>query len=198
MIHGKACFCRGKQLMKKKLGSVNALYPMPVVLVGANIEGKPNYTTIAHVGIMTIDCIAVSSNKTHYINAGIKANQTFSVNIPSEDLVRQTDYCGMVSGRTEDKSLLFENFYGTLRTAPMIEDCPLNMECQLVETVDIGAYNVFIGQVIETWCDEACLTDEKVDLAKVKPFLFDMPRKCYWRIGEPFAQPWSVGKDLRK
>ncbi len=183
--------------MKRKVGAVNCLYPMPTVLVGANVGGKPNYATIAHVGIATIDCIAISSHKTHYTNIGIRENKTFSVNIPSEDLVRLTDYCGTVSGRKEDKSLLFENFYGTLRTAPMIAGCPLNMECQLVETVDIGAYDFFIGQVIETWCEDSCLTGDKIDLEKVKPFLFDMPRKSYWRLGPPFAACWSAGKDVK-
>jgi flavin reductase (DIM6/NTAB) family NADH-FMN oxidoreductase RutF len=72
------------------------------------------------------------------------------------------------------------------------------MECQLIETVDIRAYDVFIGQIIETWCEESCLAEDKIDIEKVKPFLFDMPRKAYWRLGEPFAQSWNVGKDLRK
>ena len=132
-------------VMKKKLGAVNALYPMPTVLVGANVAGKPNYVTIAHVGIVTLDCIAISFHKTHYTNTGIKENSTFSVNIPSEDMVKEADYCGTVTGRKVDKSQLFENFYGTLRTAPMIARCPLNMACQLIDTVNVGAYDFFIG-----------------------------------------------------
>ena len=98
--------------MKVKLGAKNCLYPMPTTIVGANVNSKPNYIAIAHVGIMDHGSISVSLNRAHYTNAGIKENQTFSVNIPSVDMVKETDYCGLVSGKNQDKSRVFECFYG--------------------------------------------------------------------------------------
>ncbi len=74
-------------------------------------------------------------NKRHYTNTGIRKNGTFSVNIPSAEMVKETDYCGLLSGKDVDKAELFENFYGKLWTAPMIEECPLNIECRLIKTV---------------------------------------------------------------
>ena len=82
--------------MKIELGAKNCLYPLPTTLIGALVNGKPNYTTIAHVGIVDPGSVSLGMNKSHYINAGIKTNKTFSVNIPSTKLVKETDYCGLV------------------------------------------------------------------------------------------------------
>ena len=95
--------------MKVKLGPVNTLYPLPTTLVGALVDGKPNYITIAHVGIMDLGSISLGMNKVHYTNAGIKENKTFSVNLPSVELVKETDYCGLVSGKNVDKGELHGN-----------------------------------------------------------------------------------------
>jgi flavin reductase (DIM6/NTAB) family NADH-FMN oxidoreductase RutF len=93
--------------MKRILGSRNVLYPLPTVLVGANVDGKPNYTAIAHLGVLDFSTVAVSMGRIHHTNLGIKQNKTFSINIPSVRHVRETDYCGLVSGRDADKGALF-------------------------------------------------------------------------------------------
>ena len=183
--------------MKTELGAKNCLYPLPTVLVGALVRGRPNYMTLAHVGIMDLKTVSLGMNKTHYTKAGIFENRTFSVNIPSEDMVEKTDYCGLVSGRTVDKSALFKTFYGKLRTAPMIEECPVNMECRLVKNVDFPAHDVFMGEVVATYCDDAVLDGMgRLDYALLKPILFTMGDAGYWKLGERFAMAWSVGKGL--
>ena len=184
-------------MMKAKLGAVNCLYPMPTTLVGANVNGKPNFITIAHVGIMDLGSISLSMNEVHYTNAGIKENGTFSVNIPSVEMVKETDYCGLVSGKHVDKSQLFETFYGKLGTAPMIKECPINLECRLIQTVDFPKHDVFVGEVVEAYCDEQCLTDGVVDFSKVQPILFVMNDRSYWKLGERFAKSWNIGKELK-
>ena len=88
--------------MKKKLDGINVLYPTPTTIVGAMVDGRPNFLTIAHIGIVNHAkpfLISVSLGKVHYTNAGINENKAFSVNIPSEDLVVETDYVGIVSGK---------------------------------------------------------------------------------------------------
>ncbi len=144
--------------MKVKLGVKNCLYPMPTTIVGALVHGKPNYVTIAHVGIMELNSISLGMNKSHYTNHGIKQNKTFSVNIPSAKIVKETDHCGLVSGKNDDKTAIFTTFYGSLQTAPMIEQCCINMECELVRTIDFPNHDVFIGRIMETYCDESVLT----------------------------------------
>ena len=184
--------------MKKLLGAKNCLYPLPTVLVGANVGGKPNYLAIAHVGIMDLGSVSLGMNKVHYTNAGIKENGTFSINMPTAALVRETDYCGLVSGKNADKAALFETFYGALKTAPMIRQCPLNMECRLIKTVDFPRHDIFIGEVVETHCDEQFLDDGLPDIGKIQPILFVMSDRSYYRLGERFAEAWSVGKELMK
>jgi flavin reductase (DIM6/NTAB) family NADH-FMN oxidoreductase RutF len=185
--------------MKKALGVKNCMYPMPVTLIGANVDGKPNYITIAHVGIMDFSHVCVSMGKVHYTNAGIKANNTFAVNIPSTDMVKETDYCGLVSGRKADKGAVFETFYGKLETAPMIKECPINMECRLALTVDMPNHDVFVGEIIEAYCEEDIVAGEDmVDFSKSDPILFAMYDKSYFKLGERFASAWSAGKELIK
>ena len=183
--------------MKINLGARNCLYPLPTTLVGANVNGKPNYITIAHVGIADPSSVSLGMAKVHYTNIGIKENGTFSVNIPTVDMVRETDYCGLVSGRNNDKSLLFECFYGKLGTAPMIEQCAINMECRLMQTIDLPHHDLFIGEVFETYCDEKYLTDGIVDFSMVSPILFAMNDRSYWKLGEQFAKAWDIGKELK-
>jgi flavin reductase (DIM6/NTAB) family NADH-FMN oxidoreductase RutF len=184
--------------MREKLGALNALYPTPTTIVGAIVDGKPNFITIAHIGIMTINHISLGMNKIHYTNAGIKENKTFSVCLPSENLVVETDYCGIVTGKKTDKSTIFEVFYGELKTAPMIEGCPVCMECKLERIVDFQTHDVFVGEIVQTFADESVLTDNKVDISKLKPLLFDMSSKKYWALGDEIAQCWNVGKELTK
>ena len=180
--------------MKIDIGSKNCLYPMPTTLVGALVNEKPNYLPIAHVGIMDLGSVSLGMGKVHFTNAGIKANGTFSINIPSVDLVQETDYCGLVSGKNVDKSKIFETFYGILKTAPMIRKCPINMECKLVQTVDFARHDIFIGEVIEAYSEEEYMTDGIVDISKVRPILFVMDDRSYWTLGNRFAQAWHIGK----
>lgn len=184
--------------MKVTLGAKNCLYPTLTTLVGANVNGKPNYITIAYVGIMDHHSISLGMNKSHYTNAGIKENGTFSVNVPSVAMVKKTDYFGLVSGKRVDKAALVESFYGKLETAPMIKECSINMECKLIQVVDFPKHDVFVGTVVETYCDEAILKDGVVDLDQVQPILFAMHGPSYYKLGERFAQAWSIGKELKK
>jgi flavin reductase (DIM6/NTAB) family NADH-FMN oxidoreductase RutF len=182
---------------KIELGAKNCLYPLPTTIVGSLVTGKPNYTTIAHVGIMDMGSVSLGMNKNHYTNPGIKTNGAFSVNIPSVKMVKQTDYCGLFSGKTKDKAALFKTFYGKLKTAPMIEECTVNMECELIKTVDFPSHDVFVGKVAATYCDESVLSDGKLDFAKVQPILFVMNDRSYYKLGDKFAKAWDVGKELR-
>ena len=184
--------------MKIELGSKNCLYPMPTVLVGALVDKKPNYLAIAHVGIMDLESVSLGMNKRHYTNTGIRTNKTFSINIPSTTMVKETDYCGLVSGKDNKKADLFKTFYGKLKTAPMIEQCVINMECELIKTVDFPNHDIFIGKITNTFCEETVLTDGEVDFEKVQPILFAMNDQSYYSIGKKFAKAWSVGKELKK
>jgi flavin reductase (DIM6/NTAB) family NADH-FMN oxidoreductase RutF len=182
----------------QQLGPVNALYPTPTVLVGATVNEIPNFITIAHIGIMTLSEISLGMGKIHHTNAGIKENKTFSVCLPSEDLMVQTDYCGIMTGKNTDKADLFDIFFGELKTAPMIRECPVCMECSLERIVDFENHDVFIGTVHQTYAHKSVLIDGNIDIAKVRPLLFDMNSKKYWALGDALGKCWNVGKQLKR
>lgn len=182
--------------MKVELEPRNVLDPMPTVLVGALVDGKPNYLAIAWVGIVGRNMISVTLNKRHYTNQGIKENKSFSVNVPSARMVEETDYCGLVSGRDVDKGALFKTFYGKLQTAPMIEECPLNAECRLINHIESPTHDLFIGEVVTTYCDDNVLQENSVDVARVDPIFLNMSHRTYLRVSERVANAFEVGKKL--
>jgi flavin reductase (DIM6/NTAB) family NADH-FMN oxidoreductase RutF len=187
--------------MKIKIGSQNVLYPMPVTIVGALVNGKVNFLNVAHTGILNAAAphlISIGLGKVHYTNAGIRENKTFSVNILSQDMMVQMDYVGIVSGRTIDKAGVFETFFGELKTAPLIQNCPLTMECRLHDTYETKTHDVFIGEIVATYADESVLTNGRVDLAKVRPLMFDRSSKKYWSLGQAVGDCWSVGKQYKQ
>jgi flavin reductase (DIM6/NTAB) family NADH-FMN oxidoreductase RutF len=188
-------------MKKEKIGPKTFLYPMPTVIVGALIDGKPNYETIAFCSAVQVRpaMIAISSHKEHLTNKGIEENKTFSINIPSEEMIKVTDYIGIHSGRKIDKSKLFKSFTGKLETAPMIEECPVNLECRLVKTVDIGGPDMlFIGEVVEAYCQEQYMTNGLPDMSKIKPILFSMHDNKYYGVGNDIGKAWSIGKEFTK
>jgi len=185
---------------KTKLGAGSYLLPMPVVLVGAKVNDLPNFLTIAYVGIMshTPAMIEIALRKGRFSSDGIKKNKSFSVNAASVALLEATDYCGIYSGAKVDKSQLFEVFYGDLKTAPMIMESPLNLECRLAEVLDLGgSHEVFVGEIVEAYSSEEYLSDGRLDLKKIQPIVFDGSSTSYWELGEKLARAFHVGKDYK-
>lgn len=184
---------------KINLGAKIASYPMPVVLVGANVKSKTNFLAVGWfmAAAHTPPKVAVALNKAHYTNQGIKENKTFSVCVPSEDMIEATDYCGLFSGHKADKSGIFDVFYGDLKTAPMITECPVNLECRLDKVIDNGSNEMFIGDVVSTYTEERYLTDGTIDFEKVRPFMLSLDDRNYHGLGEPIAKAWNVGKNYK-
>ena len=184
----------------KSIGPVNALYPMPTTLVGATVNNKPNFLAVAHVGILnhgTPQYLSIGLAKFHYSNIGIHENKTFSICLPSEDLMVETDYCGIMTGKKTDKGVLFDIFYGELETAPMIRECPVSMELKLHDVLDFQTHDVFVGELVQTYVSETVLTEGNIDMTLLRPLLFDMASKKYWSLGQPLGNCWNAGKALK-
>ncbi len=185
---------------KMNIGKEASLYPMPVTLVGANVRGKANFMVAAWVSRVNSRpaIFAAALNKTHYTPEGIRENQTFSINIPGADMVETTDYCGLVSGRERDKSKLFKVFYGETKTAPMIQECPLCIECKIVHIHELPTNSIYVGEVVATFTEETYMSEGKPDVQKIKPFVLTMPDNRYWGLGNPIGKAWGAGKRLKK
>jgi len=188
-------------MKKATLGPMTLLYPKPALLIGADVDGKPNFMTAAWAGIANLapPLLSVAIRRERYTYRGIEENRTFSVNIPSEDLVTEADYCGLVSGRKNDKPAAcgFTVFYAKLRTAPLIEQCPVNLECRLVQKLDFKTHVLCIGAIEEVHVNEDCLTDGKPDVKKVRPLVFTSGyENAYYGLGDRLAPAYHVGKKL--
>lgn len=182
--------------MKKKIGPATFLYPMPAVLIGALVDGRPNFMTAAWCGVACSvpPCISVAVQPVRHTFKGIKENMTFSVNVPSAGMAKEVDFCGIYSGAKEDKSKIFNLFYGSIETAPLIEECPINLECRVARDLELGSHILFIGEVVETHVSESCLTDGKINTESVDPLTFTFPTRRYHRLGEAVAKAFSIGK----
>ena len=183
---------------KIQLNTETICYPMPCSLVGVNVGGKPNYLTVAWFGMVNVKppYLMIALGKAHHTNPGIKENGTFSVNIPSVAMAEVTDYCGLVSGKKCDKAKMFETFYGKLKTAPMIKECPFNVECKVVQTVDLPADELFVGEIIAAYSDERYLVDGRPDLRKMAPLILSIPERKYLALGAEVGPAWEMGKKL--
>jgi len=186
--------------MKKSLGPKNIIYPAPVLVVGTyDKEGKANAMTAAWGGICCSQppCIAVSIREATYTHGNIMERKAFTINIPSEDYVKEADYFGMVSGRKEDKFAVtgLTPVKGEYVDAPWIKEFPLVLECSLLKVVEIGLHTQFIGEVKDLKADESVMNKKcMIDIEQVRPFSFAPESRGYYKTGALLGKAFSVGK----
>ena len=167
--------------------------PYVTVIAGATAEGKPNYTTIGAYGVVSQEPVLyISLKNTHFSTKGILETGWFSVNIPRTALVEQTDRCGILSGNTADKSGIFTPFYDKAGDAPMISECPVNYLCQVIRTIPVFDFTMFLGEIKAAYADGDCLTDGNPDALKVSPTFMMHPG--YYGLGEKVGTVFRSGK----
>lgn len=174
--------------MKTKKNPWTALFPCPVVLVTClDNDGNPNIITLAWVGTVCSEppIIAVGIRPTRYSHGLIKSNKEFVVNIPTTKILRESDYCGVSSGKNIEK---FTETKLTKQKAenvksPLIKECPVNIECKLKEVIPLGAHDLFLGEIVQVHVDNEIM-DEKgnIDFKKADPFVFNQGE--YWSINK--------------
>jgi flavin reductase (DIM6/NTAB) family NADH-FMN oxidoreductase RutF len=184
---------------KIKLDNSTRVFTMPMVVVGAVVEGRVNYLAVAWVCWVNPNppMIGVALGKGHHTNKGIREHKEFGISIPSVDLIKAVDYVGLVSGAKADKSKVFDSFQGQLKYAPMISNSPLTLECKVVTRVDLPSNEFFIGEIVGVYTEERYLTDGKPDIKKIRPFMLTMPDSRYREVGEIIGNAWNIGKDFQ-
>lgn len=169
---------------KQNIGNLLALYPKPMTVVGAEVEGKVNWLVVGHTGIIGHDRILLSMSKSHYTNQGIRKSKKLSVSLVSREMLPKADYVGSVSGASVDKSEVFEYHIGENGT-PVIDISPLTMECNVVDIYETDGFDNFICSVVNTYVSPDVLGDNgKPDYTRLKPVLFDFPTYSYLATGE--------------
>ncbi len=132
----------------------NMVYPLPAVMVSCgDKEGKTNIITIAWTGTICTNpaMLYISVRPERYSYNMIKESGEFVVNLTTEELALATDYCGVRSGRDVDKwkeTGLTRGKANALSLAPIIEECPVNIECKVTEIKELGSHHMFMAEVV--------------------------------------------------
>ncbi len=187
-------------MSKIKLGAYPYIYPMPTVIVGTTVNNQPNFITISYVGIVQHKppMVSITLVKSHYSNIGIKESKSFSINIPNTKMLKETDFVGMNSGSTNDKASLFSVFYGDQKNAPMISETPLNLECKLVEIINLkNDSEIFIGEIIETYSEKKYIRKGYPYMKKLDPILFSVNSNSYYNVGRRIGWAWKTGLKIK-
>lgn len=185
LLSGVAVQAQNTKIMgKKNLGSLLALYPKPMTVVGTEVDGKVNWLVVGHTGIIGHDRIMVSMSKAHYTNQGIKKSGKLSVNLVSQAMLDKADYVGSVSGADIDKSKVFAYHMGE-NGSPVIDEAPITMECKVEDIYETEGFESFVCSIVNTYASEDVLDAEgKLDYTKLKPVLFEFPTYSYIATGE--------------
>jgi flavin reductase (DIM6/NTAB) family NADH-FMN oxidoreductase RutF len=180
------------------IGKNGFILPEPQTILGTMIGDRPNFMALAWVTRVNYSpCImAIAVNQGHASNKAIRDTGQFSLNIPGTDMVEVTDCVGLVTGKHVDKSPLFEVHHGVLPDAPLIRQCPVAMEFQVVHTLDLPTNTLFVAELAAIWTEERFMTDGYVDVDKVRPFTLTMPDNRYWAVGDQVGRAWHDGKPL--
>ena len=188
---------KNKEMMiteKKNIGNVLALYPKPMTVVGAEVEGKVNWLVVGHTGIIGHDRVLVSMSKSHYTNQGIRKSKKLSINLVSREMLPQADYVGSVSGDSVNKSGVFKYHWGENGT-PVIDASPLTMECNVEDIFETEGFDNFICSIANTYAAPEVLDCEgKLDYTQLKPVLFEFPTYSYIATGEIIGKCLNLDK----
>jgi flavin reductase (DIM6/NTAB) family NADH-FMN oxidoreductase RutF len=176
--------------MKKEFRPFNSVVPCPVALLSVKGENGPN--------IITLSWAANVCSKPPLVVVGIRPSRhsyklvndagDFVLNIPSSDMLDVAKFAGSKSGLDYDK---FEHLRLTplpskTISSPMIEECPLNIECKVTQILSLGSHDLFIAEVLTVHIDESILDEEKnnPDSSKMKLFTYLPIVGEYWSLGK--------------
>ncbi len=189
-------------MSKTKIDLMPLLFPHPTVLVGADVNGKSDFVTVAWITIAcgTPPWVAIALNRVRHSLKGVRENMTFSVNIPNTAMVKETDYCGIATGAKTDKAkdCNFKVFYGEVAGAPFIEQCPVNIGCTAEHILKLGSHYLIAGPIKEILVSDDCMADGKPDVSKIDPIVYmTYPAGNYNAVGEFLGQAFRIGKEIK-
>lgn len=172
--------------MKIQKNPNTALFPCPVVLVTCiDSNGKANVITLAWAGTVCSEppMVGLGVRPTRYSHKLIRTSKEFVVNIPSTKILKETDYCGITSGKEIDKfskTKLTQQQAKRVK-APLITECPVNMECLLKDIIQLGTHDLFIGEIVLVHINKEIMDNKgNIDFAKADPFVYNQGE--YWNL----------------
>lgn len=182
----------------------NMVYPLPAVMVSAGDKaGNTNIITIAWTGTICTNpaMLYISVRPERYSYDMIRESGEFVVNLTTEALAKVTDYCGVRSGRDVDKwkeTGLTPGKANELSYAPIIEECPVNIECKVTEVKELGSHHMFMAEVVSVQVDDKYL-DETGKFCLNETGLLAYSHGEYLGLGEQIGTfGYSVKKKAKK
>lgn len=186
----------GKQIWKPG----NMVYPLPVVLVSVvNKAGEKNILTVAWTGTVCTDppMVYISVRPERYSYQMLKETGEFVINLTTRDLVYATDYCGVKSGKDVDKfkEMNLTPVPGEIVKAPLIQESPVNIECQVTQVKALGTHDMFLAKVVSVHANEDYMDEnQKFRLDRANPIVYSHGEyydldKCLGTFGYSIQKP---------
>jgi Conserved protein/domain typically associated with flavoprotein oxygenases, DIM6/NTAB family len=184
---------------KREFPPSEALYPVPVVLVSCidKTAKKTNIITLAWCGVVSSNppTLGISIRPSRLSHRLIRETKDFVVNVPSVKILKETDLCGIRSGKDTDKfkACSFTETASSKISSPMISECPVNIECVLKSVTSLGAHDLFLGEVVAVHADEEVLKPGgKIDYGLALPFVYTQGE--YREVGKKIGLYGFSGK----
>ena len=175
-------------MKKRSIIPSTFLVPVPAALVTCQDRGgRPNIITVAWTGVVCSDppMLSISLRPSRYSHGIIKETGEFVVNIPTVEIIRKADHCGITSGKGTDKfsDTGLTPISGDIVKVPLIEECPVSMECRLTEIVPLGLHDMFLGEIVATHvADEAFDADGNIRMEIINPLGYSPIDRTYRAI----------------
>ena len=186
----------GKQIWK----AGNMVYPLPAVLITVrDADGNDNVFTVAWAGTVCTNpaMLSISVRPERHSYKAIKETGVFALNLTTESLAYATDYCGVRSGRDEDKFASCDLHKEEAKNVnvPLIKESPVNIECRVVEEKELGSHTMFIAEVLAINSDKKYI-DEKGAFDISKCNLISYANGGYYSMGKKLGKfGFSVKKN---
>lgn len=189
--------------MKKSLGKIPAVFPMPVLMVAAyDDEGKVQIMNAAWGMVCDMDKIALFIDEEHKTTKSLRKTGAFTVSIADREHMEAADFFGIATGNKMADKFERTGYHAqksTLVNAPVIEEFPLVIECELAEVAETEHLHAIVGRIVNVSAEESVLNEKgKVDPGKLNALIFDQFQSGYYVAGEKVGQAWNAGKGLMK
>lgn len=189
--------------MKKDIETKIALFPMPVLMITAYDEnGKVNVMNAAWGMVCAEDKIALFIDEDHKTTKNIRVVKAFTVSLADEKNISEADFFGIATGNKMSDKFERTNFHATKSlhvNAPIIEEFPVVMECELAEIVETENLHAVVGKIINAQAEENILDEKgRVNPAKINALIFDQFQRNYYSVGEKVGKAWHEGAKFMK
>ena len=189
--------------MKKSLGANPYTFPMPVLMIATyGADGKVDVMNMAWGGVCANNMVALNITETHKTSQNIKERMAFTLSIADVDHLKEADFFGIASGNKMTDKFERTGYHARkseLINAPIIDEFPVVMECELAEVCSTDSFYAIVGRIVNTAAEDTVLSENgKIDPSRLNALFFDQFQHGYYVSGEQVGKAWHEGASLMK